>query len=213
MKNASRTEIAEAQTQGHAFAVRFLTRSDHAAARRRPGAPRASRLGQHRLAALYGLVFGCRRSLWSRSCGGRRPACSTGRWRSRSTPTRRASPSAGRKAASPRWSPRSSERLRENVGDDAIYLVTDAAGRTLDGNLDPLAERGRPRRRLVRAAGRARWRPQPRPGARVRPARRLPSAGRARRAHPRASCARLLTDALFWALFIVIAARRCRGRW
>ncbi len=97
-----------------------------------------------------------------------------------------------------------SERLRENVGDDAIYLLSDATGRTLDGNLTHWPSG------VLRADA---WYELPverdgiRSLARVR-AFNLPGGYHllvGRDVRTRAQLRRLLTDALFWALFIVVA--------
>ncbi len=96
------------------------------------------------------------------------------------------------------------ERIRENVGDDAIYLLTDTAGHALGGNLTHWP------------SGVARpdaWYELPVERAGIRSLARVRSFDLpggyhllvGRDVRTRAQLRHLLTDALFWALFIVIA--------
>ena len=83
------------------------------------------------------------------------------------------------------------DRLAENVDDDAIYLLADSARPAARRQPGTLARRGAAHRRLVRAAGDAAPASHSlASGAALRPAGRLPPAGRARRARRAPSCAR-----------------------
>ncbi len=96
------------------------------------------------------------------------------------------------------------QRLAGNVDDDALYLMVDASGARIAGNLAAMAARCRAHRRDLRAADRARtasaaW---PRLHRFALPGGYPLLVGRDVRA--RASLRTLLTDTLAWALMLIV---------